>query len=169
MNPPEPDLSPSLIAGSQRDTSGKASQPKECGVGGLPAKPLRWAAAILALVLFTLLAMARSLSPAAAGLGTHQQLGLPPCSMRVLFGLRCPACGMTTSWSHWTRGQWWPAAQANVGGVCLAFVALAVALVACRVVWTGRLPSSRILTGLGWSIVATGAVTLVDWGTRLAW
>ncbi|TWU15751.1 hypothetical protein Poly21_29530 [Allorhodopirellula heiligendammensis] len=129
---------------------------------------LRVAAGALALGLVMLLGLARSLVPAAAGLGTHQQLGLPPCSMRVLLGMRCPACGMTTSWSHWTRGQWWAAAQANAGGLCLAFLALAVFIAAARVTWTGRLPATRTLTALGWAIVATGVVTVVDWLFRVS-
>lgn len=129
---------------------------------------LRVAAGLLTVGLVTLLAVARTLSPVAAGLGTHQQLGLPPCSMQVLLAMRCPACGMTTSWSHWTRGHWWAAAQANVGGCALAFVAVAVVIVAARVTWTGRSPRSRTLTVLGWAIVGTGVVTVVDWLARLS-
>ncbi len=129
---------------------------------------LRLAAAGLAGGLATLLLVARVLTPAVAGLGTHQQLGLPPCSMRVLFGMRCPACGMTTSWSYWTRGQWSAAAQANVGGWCLALLALVVAVVAARVTWTGRLPGTRTLTVLGWAVVGSGVVTLTDWLVRLS-
>lgn len=129
---------------------------------------LRVAAGLLTLGLVTLLVVARTLSPVAAGLGTHQQLGLPPCSMQVLLAMRCPACGMTTSWSHWTRGHWWASAQANVGGCSLAFVVVAVVIVAARVTWTGRWPRSRTLTVLGWAIVGTGVVTVVDWLARLS-
>ena len=58
------------------------------------------------LTLVSLLAVAGSLQPSPAGLGTHEQLGLPSCTFRWLFGMRCPSCGMTTSWSHAMRGQW---------------------------------------------------------------
>lgn len=132
------------------------------------APSMRAFTALLAAGLLALLAIARTLSPAVTGLGTHQQLGLPPCSMRVLFGMRCPACGMTTAWSHWTRGQWWMAAQANVGGCCLALLAVAVAVAAAQATWTGRLPSRRALTAFGWAIVGTGLVTVADWLVRLS-
>ena len=47
--------------------------------------------------------------------GTHQQLGLPPCTVLDWFGIRCPSCGMTTSWAHMVRGQVLAAARANAG------------------------------------------------------
>ncbi|MEM6689886.1 MAG: DUF2752 domain-containing protein [Planctomycetota bacterium] len=80
----------------------------------------RWLAITLSFVPLLLLVVARFLSPSPRGLGTHQQLGLPPCSLRVMLGIECPACGMTTSWSHFTRGQWIDALHANYAGVMLA-------------------------------------------------
>ncbi|RMG03430.1 MAG: DUF2752 domain-containing protein, partial [Planctomycetota bacterium] len=47
-----------------------------------------------------LLVIAAVLRPSPTGLGTHQQLGLPPCTFRAMFGSRCPTCGMTTAWSN---------------------------------------------------------------------
>lgn len=129
---------------------------------------MRVLAGLLAAGLVTLLVVARTLTPAVSGLGTHQQLGLPPCSMRLLLNMRCPACGMTTAWSHWTRGQWWMAAQANVGGWFLALLAVVFALAAARAAWTGRLPGPRMMTAFGWAIVGTGLVTVVDWLVRLS-
>lgn len=52
-----------------------------------------------------LLLVAASLSPSPAGIGTHQQLGLPPCTWPVAFGVVCPACGMTTAFAHAARGD----------------------------------------------------------------
>lgn len=133
----------------------------------------RWRLRLLAVVVLatvlTPLGVARFLAPAPSGLGTHQQLGLPPCTMQVLFSMRCPACGMTTSWSYWTRGQWWASAKANTGGACLAFLVVAVAIVAGRVVWTGRPPLPQTSLRIGWAIVTVGLVTVVDYIVRLTW
>ena len=68
---------------------------------------------------------ARCLVPDPRGLGTHQQLGLPPCTFRVLFGRPCPACGMTTAWANVLRGRLPPALRANVTGTLLCGLDLA--------------------------------------------
>lgn len=77
------------------------------------------------LVLVSLLITAAILSPNRRGMGTHQQLGLPPCSFVIWFNMRCPACGMTTSWSHLMRGQIVQSMHANTGGMLLALLAIA--------------------------------------------
>jgi hypothetical protein len=51
----------------------------------------------------TILLIGRLLRPAAAGVGTHEQLGLPPCAFLHFTGIPCPACGLTTSVAHATR------------------------------------------------------------------
>jgi hypothetical protein len=115
------------------------------------------------------LAVAGCLLPDVKGLGTHQQLGLPPCTFVWLFGTRCPSCGMTTSWAHAVRGDWSAALRSNTGGALLAGVAalsgvwLLASAAAGR--WLTRLPSERALLGLalGWV-----AVTLIDWICRLS-
>jgi hypothetical protein len=50
-----------------------------------------------------LLLTARLLSPSADGVGTHRQLGLPPCAFLHFTGVPCPGCGLTTSVAHATR------------------------------------------------------------------
>ena len=40
-----------------------------------------------------------------AGLGTHQQLGLPPCGFLASTRLPCATCGMTTAFVHAAHGR----------------------------------------------------------------
>lgn len=51
------------------------------------------------------LAVARMLTPDGRGFGTHEQLGLLPCATMKWFGIPCPFCGMTTSFSLLAHGQ----------------------------------------------------------------
>ena len=45
------------------------------------------------------------LRPDGSGHGTHRQLGLPPCPSVIFWGRPCPACGLTTSWTHLLHGH----------------------------------------------------------------
>lgn len=66
------------------------------------------------------------LSPSPRGFGTHEQLGLAPCSFEYLTSLPCPSCGMTTSFSHFVRGQWPRALRASTTAFVLALVCAAM-------------------------------------------
>jgi len=142
------------------------------GTERLPSKPapavvLRTSALVLAILPVALLMVASRLEPNPQGLGTHQQLGLPPCSMRVVFGIRCPGCGMTTSWAHFTRGQWQRSWQVNSGGFLLACFSILVALMALRSGWNAQFPSLKTQKIVTIALVAIGVVTLIDWAIRL--
>jgi hypothetical protein len=122
----------------------------------------------LALALTVPLAVACYLKPDPLNRGTHEQLGLPPCSVVVLFGHRCPACGMTTAWTHLVRGRWVAAFRANVGGALLGILDLIAVpwllFSSARGRWLGWVPDTTVLA---WVIGAIMAVTLVDWAVRL--
>ena len=124
--------------------------------------------ALLGSGLFTLLITAFSLQPAAKGFGTHQQLGLPACSFVVLYGRRCPSCGMTTSWSHLMHGQLPCALQANVGGTLLGIIALVLAPWSLVSAMLGRAwlvwPSDF---GIILLVILVSVVTMADWSARL--
>ena len=83
----------------------------------------------LGFVLSTLLALASWLTPDPMGLGTHRQLGLPGCTLYTILGIRCPGCGMTTSWAHTLNGDIANGLDCNIAGVLLCF--LTVGLVPC--------------------------------------
>jgi hypothetical protein len=125
-------------------------------------------ALLAGLALVALLAVALWLTPNEQGFGTHQQLGLPECSVLRAFNVRCPACGMTTSWAYTVRGQLWRAAAANCGGMLLAIAAILLApwllASAVRGRWLGGAPSGTVALTLA---LCVAGVTLLDWSVRL--
>jgi hypothetical protein len=119
--------------------------------------------------LTTLLLVAAVLQPDKYGRGTHQQLGLPPCTFLMWFGRPCPTCGMTTSWACMMKGNWRDACRANLGGVLLWALAVAAApwmlVSAARGVWWRIGPLSDV--AVAWLTGVVLAVTLFDWAFRL--
>jgi hypothetical protein len=120
------------------------------------------------LTLIALLVVARTLQPAGEGFGTHQQLGLPPCSSMSMLGFRCPACGMTTSWAYLTRGNVMQSLAVNTGGTLLAIAAAITGpwLVASGVRgrWFGQPPHEYVIVGI---CVTVSLVIFIDWVLRL--
>ena len=105
-----------------------------------------------------LLSLAAYLSPDGGGLGTHQQLGLPPCGWIVAADMPCPTCGMTTAFSHAADGNLFGSFRAQPMGALLA-LATAIGVVAAG--WTavtgakiGPFLLSLINPRLGWAILA---------------
>ncbi|MBX3412703.1 MAG: DUF2752 domain-containing protein [Pirellulales bacterium] len=128
----------------------------------------RFGLAVCGVLLAIPLIVAVWLSPDARGYGTHERLGLPPCTFWVLFGKPCPSCGMTTSWAHTVRGELPSAIAANAGGALLALIA------AAGVPWTiasavrGKLIGGRhVETVLVTLAVVAAGVTMFDWLERL--
>ncbi|MGD2108511.1 MAG: DUF2752 domain-containing protein [Phycisphaerae bacterium] len=85
-----------------------------------------------------ILGLAARLEPASAGFGSHQQMGLPPCSMLVIVGYPCPTCGMTTAFAHTVRGQLLSAFRAQPAGLFLALSTILAAGLAVSTMLTGR-------------------------------
>ena len=69
--------------------------------------------------------LASTLTPAAEGLGTHRQLGLPPCLFYHFTHIPCPSCGMTTSFTWIMHGHLKQAFLANPMGP-IVFLAYAI-------------------------------------------
>lgn len=92
--------------------------------------------AVVSMASIAVLVAARLLEPSPSGHGTHEQLGLPPCTFHLLTGHKCPGCGMTTSFAHLARGELSHAFAANPFGPLLfaiaALLASAAALLALR-------------------------------------
>jgi hypothetical protein len=159
-----------------------SAQISQSGVGGgatdVPQKAAvaswtwkqRFQIGMIASGLVGLLLLARGLQPAADGFGTHQQLGLPPCTMVLMFGERCPTCGITTSWANLTRGNVMKALAASACGTFLAGLAAVsaawLAISAYRGRWTLVTPTPRGFAGV---FVFVWLALVCEWVVRLYW
>jgi hypothetical protein len=77
----------------------------------------------LFIVLFLAICFVASrLSPSESGIGTHEQLGLPPCGFLSVTGFPCPSCGLTTSIVWLMHGDIVKAALTQPFGVVLTAV-----------------------------------------------
>jgi hypothetical protein len=95
--------------------------------GSLAAR--RLLGGLAALGAAAVLGLAAWFTPAEAGLGTHEQLNLPPCNWVTILGLPCPTCGMTTAFAHAANGDFLASFHAQPMGFVLA-LATAMALIA---------------------------------------
>ena len=98
----------------------------------------RWSYALLLLGVLVMVGVGLYLTPDPAGHGTHQQLGLPPCTIYYLTGRPCPSCGLTTSVSAILHGQFGLAWRANPMGFLIVAAAGAVALNSLLALLWGR-------------------------------
>src|SRR5262249_51750842 len=81
------------------------------------------------------LVIARLLHPSPRGLGTHEQLGLPPCPFLLLTGIPCPSCGLTTSFALAARLEFLSALTIQPFGLiafCLTFLAIPISIFLIR-------------------------------------
>jgi Protein of unknown function (DUF2752) len=132
-----------------------------------PAAGYRLIGLFLCILPLSLLVVASRLDPSQSGVGTHQQLGLPPCTMLMLFGVRCPSCGMTTSWAYFSQGQFMASATVNLGGFLLAIYSILFALFSLKFSFHGRMPPYAVQKRFAISLLLIVAVTLTNWFFRL--
>jgi hypothetical protein len=128
----------------------------------------RWSLAVFGGGLLLALVIAACLQPDPRGIGTHEQLGLPPCTFSTWFGMRCPFCGMTTAWAHAVRGELAAAVAANAGGPVLALAAIVAGPWMLASAVGGRplfgRPSEPLLAA---GAVAVAVLIVVDWLRRI--
>ena len=128
----------------------------------------RVALVVSALGLVVVLGVARRLEPDPRGYGTHTQLGLAPCTFKLVTGRRCPTCGMTTSFAWFARGRLDRSWAANPAGsllapTCLLLVPWLLAGAARGRTWGTRTLEAPLI-GL---VTAAVALTLLFWTIRL--
>jgi hypothetical protein len=133
-----------------------------------PSRSIRLLLTIIALGLITVFVIAFRLQPDERGFGTHQQLGLPPCTFREFTGVNCPHCGMTTCFANVVRGRFAAAWNANPAGIPL------VALFACGIPWCLAVGTSGRWLGTQepffyFIVISLGYLTLalLVWGLRI--
>jgi hypothetical protein len=118
------------------------------------------------------LALARWLSPDPAGFGTHEQLGLAPCTFFWLTTIPCPMCGATTAWALMADLRVLDALRtqpfaALLFGIHLAVTSLAIAeLMSPRGRWA-RLASRLEERDVGVSMFFLAALVL-GWTYKIA-
>ncbi|MER3416121.1 MAG: hypothetical protein C4297_07940 [Gemmataceae bacterium] len=103
-------------------------------------------------------------------LGTHEQLGLPPCSFYRLTGIPCPSCGMTSSMALFMHGDPANSLRANPAGTLLAVAGLVLVPWFLLSGLSGRrlgLPNLETMLLVG--LVLLTAAMLLWWGTSLVW
>jgi len=115
------------------------------------------------------LAASAWLTPSPSGVGTHMQLGLPPCGFLVLTGKPCPACGLTTAFAQLAHLA--PLASLRIHPLGLPLFALNLVVLALSVhgLATGRsvtrtvdaLAADRVALVVAGALLATWAVRLV--------
>lgn len=166
---PEPGAETALVKTSQGDYS---SGPFLGGSNPASSCRIPWSQRLLLVLcgaaVLLLLLLAASLRPNPRGFGTHEQLGLAPCTFQTLFGLRCPSCGMTTAWAHVARGRFAQAVRCSFTGTVLAWTALCVAPWALssglRGWWVGVEPNDLVVLGICFAVCV---LALGEWAIRL--
>jgi hypothetical protein len=157
------------ISGEPFDVEELEELPVPRGVGCPMTSGWRYAFVGWSLFLVCGFGAAARLRPDARGYGTHQQLGLPECSLRTWLGIPCPSCGGTTAFSLFVRGRWMAAVQANAAAFGLALVSVVMipwclwSAVIGRT-WRVDCPDNLVL----WIIGVFGVVSLLQWLLMLA-
>ena len=131
---------------------------------------MRVALALVAVGWGALFVIAACLKPDPRGMGTHQQLGLPPCTFYEITGIPCPSCGMTTSFSHFVHGNLAGSLGANPVGTLLAAAGvLWVPWLLLSAIWGRRFGVRSYEIWLARGIVLLVVLLTVNWSIQLAW
>ena len=130
------------------------------------------ARAVAAVVLagcVALLSAAVWVTPDARGLGSHQQLGYPPCTTVALLGYPCPTCGMTTAFAHVVRGELLSAFNAHPAGLVLALTTILGCGVSLGVLITARIwVVNWYRVSPKWVALALALLVLGGWAYKVA-
>ncbi len=111
----------------------------------------------------------RSTQPDPRGFGTHEQLGMLPCSWPGAVGMPCPTCGVTTAAAHLVHLEPLQALVAQPFGAALAAAGLWLAAKGALTAITGRPLVERMARWPhGRLLLWTAALLLVSWAYKVA-
>lgn len=123
----------------------------------------------IALVCAVPLGIALWLTPSAGGEGTHEQLGLPPCSTLMYTGWPCPTCGWTTTFALTMHGEPLKAILVQPVGALVSFGCIAALFGGLYMLWTGISLWPRV-SGLFTrsSLLWLAVIALLSWAYKAA-
>lgn len=123
---------------------------------------------LLAIVLWSGLALGAWMQPSDKGHGTHRQLGLPPCSWMMMYDMPCASCGMTTAGSNAAHGRLWTAFRTQPAGATIAILSSVVAAAATVGALYGSPLVAFLFAGLGPSAAwFAGGGLVLAWGYKI--
>jgi hypothetical protein len=128
----------------------------------------RLAAAAVCAAAMALLGVAAWLEPAAAGIGTHRQMGLSACAWHRDRGYVCPTCGMTTAFALMADGRMVDAVRVQPAGAAMAMMTAMAAWAAGYIAATGA-PVMRWLrrtVRLRWVVGGLMLMVIAAWGWK---
>ncbi|MCA8971583.1 MAG: DUF2752 domain-containing protein [Planctomycetes bacterium] len=131
-----------------------------------PASPLeRVLLVILALAGLALMGwLVVATDPDPRGFGTHEQLGMQPCSWPLLYGEPCPTCGVTTAASLVVHLRPVEAVRVQPFGAVLTIALVAFVLAALLHAVRGRSLVARVaLWPWGWIFLGGVVLLFASW------
>ena len=142
--------------------------PSALGTARRATRAQRVWAGLVALGCLSVLITAALLRPDPSGMGTHEQLGLPPCSFKTVFSAPCPTCGMTTAFSNAAHGDPRMALAGQPFGAILALATAVSFWASLHMALTGSAIGTAagrlIMPRLPWLLVGG---LLLGWGYTL--
>jgi len=128
-------------------------------------------AGAIALSALSVLVLAAWLKPASAGYGTHEQLGMFPCTWAAVLNKPCPTCGMTTAFANAANGDLLASFTSQPFGALLAVVAASIFWAGLHIAVTGShlgrmysvLLRNRSIWIAGGLLLAAWVYKLVTW------
>jgi hypothetical protein len=137
---------------------------------GPPRLTLWWRlfAGSIACGCLAVLLIAAHLTPSPTGYGTHQEMHLEGCQFLARTGLPCPACGMTTSFAWFVRGNLLASFYVQPMGMVLAICTTAAFWVSLYIAVTG-IPALRLTSGIppSYWLLPMFALVILAWGWKI--